>query len=71
MLAVIASMVTLALNSGDECGACSSVGAPFRGVAPAQRLTMGAAQKNQTTSLCVGHRAIRNPYLTFPCFCPS
>jgi hypothetical protein len=56
---LIASMATLALNSGLWGGACSTpsekasptVGAPFRGGAPPQRLTMGAVQKSQTTSL--------------------
>jgi hypothetical protein len=47
---LIASMATLALNSELWGGACSMVGALFRGGTPPQRLTMGPVQKNQTSS---------------------
>jgi hypothetical protein len=56
---LIASMATLALNSGlwvrrllNSFGEGFAYGGtPFRGGAPPQRLTMGAVQKSQTTSL--------------------
>ena len=41
-------------------GACSSVGAPFRGGTPPQRLTMGPVQKNQTTPGRPGRHSIAN-----------
>jgi hypothetical protein len=55
---LIASMATLALNSGlwvrrllNSFGeGFANGGAPFRGGTPPQRLTMGPVQKNQTTS---------------------
>jgi len=47
---LIASMATLALNSGLWVRRLLIVGAPFRGGTPPQRLTMGAVQKNQSTS---------------------
>jgi hypothetical protein len=49
-LPLIASMATLALNSGLWVRRLLIGGAPFRGGAPPQRLTMGAVQKSQTAS---------------------
>jgi len=40
------------------------VGAPFRGGTPHQRLTMGAVQKNQSTSRTTGRRLLPRLYWT-------
>jgi hypothetical protein len=47
---LIASMATLALNSGLWVRHLLIGGSPFQGRCPPQRLTMGAVQKSQTTS---------------------